>query len=81
MAEHPVSSSSLPPSGSSFPDASFETPQSTRSIEFSQPILPSIQPLSTRSPLDEPIEGAKTRTKEINQAKHETFNGCVIVGD
>ena len=56
MAEPLISSSSLPPSGSSFPDASFETPQSTRSVEFSLPILPSIQPLSTQSPLDKPVE-------------------------
>jgi len=56
VAELPVSSSSLPPSGSYFLDVSFETPQSTRSVEFSQPILPSIQPLATRYPLDEPVE-------------------------
>ena len=56
MAELPVSSSSLPLSGGYFLDVSFETPQSTGSIEFSQPILPSIQPLATRSPLDEPVE-------------------------
>lgn len=56
MAEHPVLSSSLPPSGGYFLDASFKTPQSTRSIEFSQPIPPSIQPLSTRSLLNELVE-------------------------
>ena len=51
MAEPPVSSSSsLPPSGSSFPDVSYETPQSTRFFEFSQRILPSVLPLATRSP-------------------------------
>ena len=56
VAEPPVSSSSLPPSGSSFSDVSFETPRSTRSIEFSQPILSSILPLATRSPPKEPVE-------------------------
>ena len=54
--EHPVSLSSLPPSGGSFPDVSFETPQSTRPVELSQPILPSIEPLASRSLLDEPVE-------------------------
>ena len=56
MAKHPISSSSLPLSGGSFPDVSFETSPSIRSIEFSEPILPSIQPLATRSLLDEPVE-------------------------
>ena len=56
MAKPPVSSSSLPPSGGSFSDVSLETPQSTRSVKFSQPILQSIKPLTTRSPLDEPVE-------------------------
>ena len=57
MAEPPVSSSSsLPPSGSSFPEISFETPQSTRSAELVQPILPSVQPLTTRSPRKESVE-------------------------
>ena len=56
MAKPPVSSSSLPPSGSSFPDVSFETPQSTRSAEFSQPILLSVLPLATRSPPEELVE-------------------------
>ena len=56
VAEPPISSSSLTPSGDSFLDVSFETPQSTRSAEFSQPILPSVLPLSTRSPLEELIE-------------------------
>ena len=54
--EPPVSSSSLPPSGGYFPDVSFETPQSPKFFKFSQPILSSIQPLATRSPLDEPVE-------------------------
>ena len=56
VAEPPVSSSSLPPSGSSFPDVSFETTQSTRSAEFSQPILPFVLPRATRSPSEEPVE-------------------------
>ena len=57
MAELPISSSSsLPPSGSSFPDVSYETPQSTRSVKFSQPILPTILPLATRSPPKESVE-------------------------
>ena len=51
MEKPPVSSSSsLPPSGSPFPEISLETPQSTRFVEFVQPILPSILPLSTQSP-------------------------------
>ena len=56
MAEPLVSSSSLPPSGSYFLDVSFENPQSTRSVEISQPILPYILPLATRSPSEEPVE-------------------------
>ena len=56
MAEHPISSSSLPLSGGSFPDVSFETPRSTRSAEFSHPILPSLLPLATRSPPGESVE-------------------------
>ena len=43
-------------SGNYFSDVSFETPQSTRSVEFSKPIFSSVQPLATRSPLDEPVE-------------------------
>ena len=57
MAEPPVSSSSsLPPNGSSFPDVSYETPQSSRSTEFSQPILLTILPLTTQSPPKESVE-------------------------
>ena len=57
MAKPPVSSSSpLPPSGSPFPDISLETPQSTTSAEFSQPILPSVLPLTTRSPPEGLVE-------------------------
>lgn len=57
MVEPPVSSSSsLPPSGSPFPEVSLETPQSTRSVKFAQPILPSVLPLATRSPPEGSVE-------------------------
>ena len=57
MAEPPVSSSSsLPPNGSSFPDISFKTPQSTRYVELAQPILLSVQLIATRSPPEESVE-------------------------
>ena len=56
VAELPVSSSSLPPSGSYFLDVSLETPHPTRSAEVSQPILPPVLPLATRSPPEEPVE-------------------------
>ena len=56
MEEPLVSLSSLPPSGSSFPNVSFETPQSTRSVEFLQPILLTVLPLATRSPPEESVE-------------------------
>ena len=56
MAEPPVSSSSLPSRGSPLPESSFVTPQSSRYAKLQQPILPSILPLTTQSPVDDPIE-------------------------
>ena len=57
VIEPPVlSSSSSPPSGDPSPNVSSEASQPTRYIDLWQFILPSVFPLTTRSPLEEPFD-------------------------
>ena len=57
MAEPRVSlSSSLPPSGDPSAKVFLEESQPTRFVDFWKSILPSILPLATRSPLEEPFD-------------------------
>ena len=51
-----LSSSSLPRGEESLPRVSSETPQATGTQNLEGAILPSIQPLAARSPVEEPFD-------------------------